>query len=79
MPHHNTDKNSMKYKLQHMPKWMLFMVVIAFIAILALFIYITLLRYSFMGDALGKGNIKTAALLFTPELSASLANILSIF
>jgi uncharacterized membrane protein len=50
--------------------------IIIAIILIAVFIYFNYLRYMFIGKTVDKGDIQSTALLFTPELAASVASIL---
>ena len=44
--------------------------------VVAAFLYFTFMRYNFIGNAISRGDTASAALLFTPEISSSVANIM---
>nr|QBK88534.1 MAG: hypothetical protein LCMiAC01_02110 [Mimivirus LCMiAC01] len=67
------DKYDEKKKLSGPMK---FFMILLFIVIIGAVIYFTVIRYNYIGQSVAKGDFKTTALLFSPELAASVANIL---
>ena len=73
MSRQKQKQNSETYKLTSK---MNFFIILIFIIVIIAALYFTFLRYKWIGQSIRKGDIQTTALLFTPELSYSLASIL---
>ena len=73
----NTNDQNQQ-KVIKIPRTVTFTMILMLMALLAVLLYVTLQRYSYLGESVKQGNIATTALLLSPEISTGLANIIGI-
>ena len=69
------NKETKTYQ-QKLTKPMKYIAIFLLIVIVLSIIYLNLRRYEFIGHSVSKGDVTSAAMLFTPELASSVAHIL---
>lgn len=69
----DNEKNQQPIRV---PGWAASLMILVFVAIMAVVLYLQFQRYKFIGESLKRGDTASAALLFTPEISTSIASLL---
>jgi hypothetical protein len=74
-----SKQNNKKINKVILPDWAATLLIIFFIIIIGFVLYLQIVRYNLVGEAINKGDLASSALLLSPEISASVSKIITVF
>lgn len=72
----NSEEQDKEKQTVQIPTWVASIIIVIFLVVMGVVLYLQFQRYKFIGQSLERGDTASAAMLFTPELSTSIASIL---